>query len=158
MARFCSQCGAQNRDDARFCTRCATPFTGALGHQPSAPPGSQSTAEPPPYQPGMNVQAAYQQPTYQPAYPPPQGWAPAATAKSKLAAGLLGIFLGSLGIHRFYLGYNAIGVIQLILGLPLGFLTCGITTIVAQVWGLIEGILILTGSIATDAQGMPLKE
>jgi hypothetical protein len=42
--------------------------------------------------------------------------------------------------------------------LPLGFLTCGITTIVAQVWGLIEGILILTGSIATDAQGMPLKE
>ena len=54
-------------------------------------------------------------------------------AKSKLAAGLLGIFLGALGIHRFYLGYNAIGVIQLILGLPLGFLTCGITTIVAQI-------------------------
>jgi len=34
--------------------------------------------------------------------------------KSKLAAGLLGVFLGSLGIHRFYLGYVGIGIIQII--------------------------------------------
>ena len=34
--------------------------------------------------------------------------------KSKLTAILLCLFLGSLGIHRFYLGYALIGVIQLL--------------------------------------------
>ena len=34
--------------------------------------------------------------------------------KSKLTAILLCLFLGSLGIHRFYLGYTLIGVIQLL--------------------------------------------
>jgi TM2 domain-containing membrane protein YozV len=77
--------------------------------------------------------------------------------KSKLAAGLLGIFVGALGIHRFYLGYNNIGVAQLVLAL-LGFITCGITSLAAWIWGLIEGIMILTGSIAKDAQGRPLQE
>ena len=43
--------------------------------------------------------------------------------KSKLTAILLCLFLGSLGIHRFYLGYTLIGVIQLLTfggGLNLG--------------------------------------
>lgn len=77
--------------------------------------------------------------------------------KSKLVAGLLGIFLGCLGIHRFYLGYNGLAIVQLILGL-LGIVTCGITSAASGIWGLIEGILILTGSINRDAQGKPLKE
>jgi TM2 domain-containing membrane protein YozV len=77
--------------------------------------------------------------------------------KSKLVAGLLGIVLGSLGIHRFYLGYTTIGIIQLVLGLG-GILTCGITTIAAAVWGIVEGIMILTGSINRDASGQPLGE
>ena len=34
--------------------------------------------------------------------------------KSKLTTILLCFFLGSLGIHRFYLGYTLIGVIQLL--------------------------------------------
>ncbi len=34
--------------------------------------------------------------------------------KSKLAAGLLGIFLGGFGVHRFYLGYTTMGVIQIV--------------------------------------------
>ena len=46
--------------------------------------------------------------------PPPVYQDP--TAKSKLAAGLLGIFLGWLGIHRFYLGYNNIAIAQLCVG------------------------------------------
>lgn len=36
-------------------------------------------------------------------------------AKSKMAAGLLGIFLGSLGIHNFYLGYTGKAVAQLLI-------------------------------------------
>jgi len=71
-------------------------------------------------------------------------------AKSKIAAGLLGIFLGGLGIHRFYLGYVGIGIAQIIVTL----VTCG----VGALWGLVEGILILVGKIDTDAKGVPLKD
>ena len=70
--------------------------------------------------------------------------------KSKMAAGLLGIFLGGLGIHNFYLGNTGRGVIQIVVTL----LTCGL----GSVWGLVEGIMILTGAIKTDGKGNPLKE
>lgn len=71
--------------------------------------------------------------------------------KSKLAAGLLGIFLGGWGIHRFYLGYTKIGIIQIVVTL----VTCG----AGALWGLIEGILILCGTtITTDVNGVPLKD
>ncbi len=72
-------------------------------------------------------------------------------AKSKLTAGLLGIFLGWLGIHRFYLGYTGIGIAQILVSI----LTCGT---VGWLWGLIDGILILTGSINKDVNGQPLKD
>lgn len=75
-------------------------------------------------------------------------------AKSRIAAGLLGIFLGSLGIHNFYLGYNGKAVGQLLLTI----LSCGLLAIVSEIWGLIEGIMILTGSISTDANGNPLTD
>ncbi len=75
-------------------------------------------------------------------------------AKSKLAAGLLGIFLGSLGVHNFYLGYTGKAVAQLLISL----LTCGFGSVVSSVWGLIEGILLLTGSITVDGNGLPLKD
>ena len=71
-------------------------------------------------------------------------------AKSKLVAGLLGIFLGGFGIHRFYLGYTGIGIIQIVVTL----ITCG----AGALWGFIEGILILVGNINTDAQGNPLTD
>jgi TM2 domain-containing membrane protein YozV len=71
--------------------------------------------------------------------------------KSKVVAGLLGILLGGLGIHRFYLGYTGVGIAQIVVTL----LTCG----VGALWGFIEGILILVGTgITTDAQGRPLSE
>jgi hypothetical protein len=72
------------------------------------------------------------------------------TAKSRVAAGVLGIVLGGLGIHRFYLGYVGIGIAQIAVTL----VTCGL----GWIWGFIEGILILTGSINRDAKGQPLKD
>ena len=75
--------------------------------------------------------------------------------KSKITAGLLALFLGALGIHRFYLGHNGLGLIQLVLCLG-GWLTCGITTIIAGIWAFIDMILIFTGGISKDAQGQPL--
>lgn len=79
-------------------------------------------------------------------------------AKSKMAAGLLGIFLGSLGIHNFYLGYTTKAIIQLVVTLLGGAITCGIASLAVYVWGLVEGIMILTGSINTDANGNPLRD
>lgn len=75
-------------------------------------------------------------------------------AKSKIAAGLLGIFLGALGVHNFYLGYTGKAVAQLLISI----LSCGILSVVSAVWGLIEGIMILSGSINTDANGKPLSD
>lgn len=79
------------------------------------------------------------------------------TSKSKLVAGLLGIFLGSFGIHNFYLGYTGKAIAQLLLTL-VGWIACGIGPVAAAVWGLIEGILLLTGSINKDADGNPLVD
>jgi TM2 domain-containing membrane protein YozV len=61
-----------------------------------------------------------------------------AGAEKKIAAGICGILLGALGIHKFILGYTKEGIIQLIIGL----VTCGIGGII----GLIEGIIYLTKS------------
>ena len=74
--------------------------------------------------------------------------------KSKIAAGLLGIFLGCFGVHNFYLGYTGKAVAQLLITV----LTCFILSPVSAIWGLIEGILILTGSISTDAEGNELVD
>ncbi|WP_411766364.1 NINE protein [Winogradskyella sp. A3E31] len=63
----------------------------------------------------------------------------------KVLTGVLGILLGWLGIHKFILGYNKEGIILLILGL-LGFLTCGLTSGLSGIIGLIEGIIYLTKS------------
>ncbi len=72
-----------------------------------------------------------------------------AEQKSKLAAGLLGVFLGGLGIHNFYLGYTGKAIAQIILSFCFG---------IGYIWGLVEGILILTGKIDKDANGVPLTD
>ena len=66
--------------------------------------------------------------------------------KDKVVAGILGILLGALGIHKFYLGYTKEGVIMLLVSLVGGIFTCGLTASVAGVIGLVEGILYLTKS------------
>lgn len=75
-------------------------------------------------------------------------------AKSKIAAGLLGIFLGAFGVHNFYLGYTGKAIAQLLITL----LSCGVLSFASGIWGLIEGILILTGSITVDGNGNELKD
>lgn len=71
--------------------------------------------------------------------------------KSKLVAGILGILLGWLGAHRFYLGYTAIGVVQIVVTICTGG--------IGGLWGIVEGVLILVGSMITsDAEGRPLKD
>ncbi len=60
----------------------------------------------------------------------------------KIAAGICGILLGALGVHKFILGYNTEGIIMLLVSL----LTCGIGSPIMGIIGLIEGIIYLTKS------------
>jgi TM2 domain-containing membrane protein YozV len=82
-----------------------------------------------------------------------------------MVAGILGILLGGFGAHWFYLGDTKRAVIMLCItlvgGLILTPITCGAGCFVPAgvgIWGLVEGIMILTGSINTDAQGRPLRD
>ena len=74
-------------------------------------------------------------------------------AKSKVGAGIMGILLGAFGVHNFYLGYTGKAVAQLLITV----LSCGCLSRVSGIWGLIEGIMILTGDIK-DANGNELKD
>ena len=81
-------------------------------------------------------------------YPPPYaGTVVAGPANSnKIAAGICGILLGGLGIHKFILGFSTSGVIMLLVSLVGGFITCGIASMVMSIIGIIEGIIYLTKS------------
>ena len=74
--------------------------------------------------------------------------------KSKIAAGVLGILLGTFGVHNFYLGYTGKAVAQLLITL----LTCFMGAFVSMIWGVVEGIMILCGGINTDGHNVPLSD
>ncbi len=130
---ICNVCGAQLEDNATFCSHCGNPVT---------PQNNQAQ---------YNNAAAYQQPVYNQAPPQQQGYAnyqqppvqgSVKGSKDKVVAGLLAIFLGSLGIHKFYLGYTKAAVIMLLVTL----LTFGVGATVMAIIALIEGIMYLTKS------------
>ena len=142
---------------------------------PAGPAGPAPTDYPsggyPPYggpyapgaQPGYDPQGAYgPQPGYNapPGYSAPPGYGPVPAygppgypSKSKVAAGILALFLGTLGIHNFYLGYTTKGIIQVVLTITL------IGAPISGIWAFIEFIMLLmrSGSYAYDAQGQPLQ-
>ena len=57
-------------------------------------------------------------------------------SNKKLAAGLLGIFLGAFGIHKFVLGYTKPGLIMLLISLVGGVVSCGVASFVIGVLNL----------------------
>ena len=97
-------------------------------------------------------QTGYEQAAYaagQQAYGQPVVGAP----KQWMVAVLLAFFLGTLGVHNFYLGYTTKGIIQLVLTITV------IGIFVSGPWALIDFIMLImrSGSYATDAQGQPLQ-
>ena len=116
---------------------------GAYGQPGYGQPGYEQAA----YAAGQQAygQSAYGQQAYgQPVVGAPKQW---------IVAVLLAFFLGTLGIHNFYLGYTTKGIIQLVLTLTF------IGLIVSGIWAFIDFIMLLmrAGSFATDAQGQPLQ-
>ena len=71
--------------------------------------------------------------------PPYAPSAPVPRASNKIPTGICGILLGSLGVHKFILGYTGAGLVMLLVTI----LTCGIAGFVMHVIGLIEGIIYL---------------
>lgn len=68
--------------------------------------------------------------------------------KSRLVAGLLQIFFGGLGVGRFYLGYYGYGIAMILTSL----IGIGI------IWGIVDGIMILTGHVEEDGEGYLLRD
>lgn len=80
--------------------------------------------------------------------------------KSKVAAGLLQLFLGGFGAGRFYLGSNGIAVAQLItliLGWLLTLVLIGWLVLFGLgIWVIIDAIIIFTGDVR-DSRGFKLR-
>jgi hypothetical protein len=121
---YCRNCGKEVADQAVMCVSCGVPpkngknFCQNCGE--ASVPGAEICAKC-----GVRLAQA------------------AGEGRDWLTTLLLCIFVGGLGIHRFYTGHTVIGIIQL---LTLG--GCGI-------WTIIDLILIITGSFK-DSEGNPL--
>lgn len=117
------------------------------GQAQSAGAWSPSSAQPQQPTSAGYAQSAPSQP-YQPYQPYQQPYYPSSYVQTKdhVAAGLLGIFLGWLGIHKFYLGYNTTGFIMLAVTVIGSLFTFGLAASVMALIGVIEGIIYLVKS------------
>lgn len=126
--------------------------------QSAQPPYYQQQAQPLYEQPSYNQPPIYAQQTYYQAAQQQPGYGYA--QKSKIVAGLLGLFLGGLGVHNFYLGYTGKAVAQLLLTL-IGWIIL-IGPIISGIWALIESVLILCSSYGSnwhrDGRGQELQD
>ena len=157
----------------------AVPQTVALPYG-STPPAASTPYGQPPYAATTTYTPYAQQPAYpQPAYgpyaqqEPPYAAVPGygdrypvvvnvnqgypvllpASDKSKVASGLLSIFLGCFGVGNFYDGHTGKGLAQLLMTL----LSLGILSPVTAIWGLIEGIIVLASPAPLDGQGRVMR-
>lgn len=137
---FCKNCGKELLDGQTVCAGCG--FAAGTGNSFCGQCGQ-------PVQPGQAICTVC-------GFSLDNPWGEVKGDKSKLVAGLLGIFLGGLGIHNFYLGFTKKALIQLLVSV----LTCGIGAFPMEIWGLVEGIMILMGKEGynRDAQGKLLTE
>lgn len=98
-----------------------------------------------PWQANQTYTPPYTQQPYGQPYQQPYAQA-APNTKDHVAAGLLAIFLGSLGIHKFYLGYNTPGFIMLAVTIVGSIFSLGIAGLAMVVISIVEGVLYLSKS------------
>lgn len=115
-ARVCSQCGAALEGDSKFCKYCGT--NNGINEEVN------------------NNQTQYQNPVYSNPINSTEPVGIKVPVKSKVTAGLLAIFLGGFGIHKFYLGKIFQGILYI--------LFCW--TYIPSIISFIEGIIYLTKS------------
>lgn len=115
----CPQCGAPIDPGAAECKFCGEKLAVQQAAQQVQQPQTVYVQQP---QPQVVTQQVYM-----------TGINPSWPVKSKIAAGLLGIFLGGIGVHKFYMGKIGMGILYLL------FCWTGIPAIV----GFIEGVIYL---------------
>ena len=177
---FCRNCGNPMNDNERVCSRC-----GALRSDVQGAPRTCRVCGNPLQSGAVFCNKCGTGTAENTGYAPNYGAqnAPTAGGKSKMAAGLLGIFLGGFGVHNFYLGYTKKAVLQLVISLisivlsfVLGFIGGLLLSVIVGVlfiipaflialvpaavgaWALIESIMILCGKINVDGKGNPLVD
>jgi TM2 domain-containing membrane protein YozV len=125
----CAQCGNEVSPTASFCMVCGA---------------SQASSSPAPTGQLVSVNSL--------AASAPYGIEPTTglpySHRSKVAAGLLQIFLGGFGVGRFYTGHTGMAIAQI----AVTFVTCGL----GALWPLIDGIIMLAGN-PRDADGRPMR-
>lgn len=77
--------------------------------------------------------------------------------RSRKVAAIFAILFGAIGVHSFYLHNTTKGFMQIIISLIAGPLTNFIAIYFTIVWGIVDGILLLTGSTKLDGYGLELK-
>jgi len=153
MTVYCPSCGGSMRvapahvQTVVACPHCdgAVEPWQALRGGASRQPQPQYAPPPPSPRPG---------PHYAPG---PNGPYPGMTAdgfsrRNRWIAGALAILLGSLGVHRFYMGHIGIGLAQILISV----LSLGVLAPVVGVWAFVEGILCFCGAMH-DVDGLPLS-
>ena len=125
----CSRCG--NEKEGNFCPKC-----GAAAQQYTT-----QQSPPPPYGQPPYAQPPYAQPPYSPSPAVPYV---AVSTKDWLVALLLCIFLGGLGVHRFYVGKVGTGILYLFTGGLLGI-------------GVIVDIILIATKSFRDKYGLILQ-
>lgn len=109
---------------------------------PSMPPAQMAAPSPQPFAPIPNQNLP--KPTF--GYTLPAGIPK--SDKSRTASGILQLIIPGAG--RIYLGYSALGVIQLVMAI----VTCG----TLHIWSIIDGVLLLSGQVRLDGYGRALED
>lgn len=123
-ANVCPQCGAPIDPGATECRFCGEKVaTQQVNQQMNAQPVYVQQPQPVYVQPQQPVYVQQPQTAINPAWP----------VKSKVAAGILALFFGGLGVHKFYLGKVGMGILYL----------CFCWTYIPAIVGFIEGIIYL---------------
>ncbi|MBR2576425.1 MAG: TM2 domain-containing protein [Firmicutes bacterium] len=119
--KFCPNCGTPVTEEIKFCPNCGIRVEALFDEERQ----QQYTRQGPAMDEGQAADQAY--------YYSMNGVDPNWPVKSKIAAGVLGIVLGGLGIHKFYMGRIGLGIVYIL------FCWTGIPSII----GLVEGIIYL---------------